>query len=113
MLAIVVCAVVLSLAYPVREYIAEHREIDELEATNAQVAAQVRRLEAEHRELATPSYVEQLARDELHMCFPTQTCYVVVLPARHHAATTAAPAGSPWYELLWKSVKEADKAQPR
>jgi cell division protein FtsL len=109
-LAIVVCAVVLSLAYPVREYIAEHREMDELEATNAQVAAQVRRLEAERSELATPAYVEQLARDELHMCFPAQTCYVVVVPTRHHAAASAVPAGSPWYELLWKSVKEADKA---
>ena len=31
-LAVVICAIALSLAYPVREYIAQHRQIDQLEA---------------------------------------------------------------------------------
>lgn len=111
-LAVVVCAVTLSLAYPVREYIAERREIDQLQAGNAQTAAKVRQLEAERYKLSSPTYIEQLARDELHMCFPTQVCYEVIFPARKHPAGTAKPA-APWYELLWKSVKEADKAPAR
>ncbi len=112
-LAVVVCAVTLSLAYPVREYIAERREIDQLETGNAQTAAKVRQLQAERSELSSPTYIEQLARDELHMCFPTQVCYEVIFPARKHAAGTAAPATAPWYELLWKSVREADKVPAR
>lgn len=112
-LAIVVCAVTLSLAYPVREYIAERRQVDALEASNAQIAAQVRQLEAEQRELASPTYIEQLARDKLHMCFPTQTCYEVIVPGRRTGTAARAPATSPWYELLWKSVREADKASAR
>jgi cell division protein FtsL len=112
-LAVVVCAVTLSLAYPVREYIAEHREIAQLETGNAQTAAKVRQLQAERYELSSPAYVEQLARDELHMCFPTQVCYEVIFPARRHADRTAAAATAPWYELLWKSVREADKAPAR
>jgi len=31
-LAVVVCAIALSLAYPVREYIAQRRQIDQLQA---------------------------------------------------------------------------------
>lgn len=112
-LAVVVCAVALSLAYPVREYIAERRQMGQLEARNAQIAAQVRQLEARQRELASPSYIEQLARDKLHMCFPTQTCYVVVLPKRQTGTAVRAPATLPWYEVLWKSVREADKAPAR
>jgi cell division protein FtsB len=112
-LVVVVCAVTLSLAYPVREYVAERREMDALEASNAQIAAQVRQLEAQQRELASPTYIEQLARDKLHMCFPTQTCYEVIVPGRRTGTTGVAPATSPWYELLWKSVREADKATAR
>jgi cell division protein FtsB len=112
-LAIVVCAVTLSLAYPVREYIAERRQVDALEASNAQIAAQVRQLEAQQRELASPTYIEQLARDKLHMCFPTQICYEVIVPGRRTGSAGVAPATSPWYELLWKSVREADKAAAR
>lgn len=113
-LAVVVCAVALSLAYPVREYMAERRQIDELQASNAQIAAQVRQLEAQRRELASPTYIEQLARDKLHMCFPTQICYEVIVPARRgRPAAHAAAASTPWYELLWKSVREADKAPAR
>lgn len=111
-LAVVVCAVALSLAYPVREYIAERREIDQLQTSNAQIAAQVRRLQAERRELASPRYIEQLARDKLHMCFPTQTCYEVVIPSHRHGQP-AATSTEPWYALLWKSVKEADQVSGR
>jgi cell division protein FtsB len=109
LLAVVVCAVALSLAYPVREYIAERRQIDALQASNAQIAAQVRRLEAERRELASPRYIEQLARDNLHMCFPTQTCYEVITPSHRSGRPSAPAATEPWYALLWKSVRKADK----
>jgi cell division protein FtsB len=113
MLAVVACAVTLSLAYPVREYIAEHREIDQLQASNAQIAGQVRKLQAERRELASPRYIEQLARDKLHMCFPSQTCYEVITPPRRRGHVAAATVTEPWYALLWKSVREADQAPAR
>ncbi len=112
-LAIVLCAISLSLAYPVREYIAEHRQIDQLVAQNAQLAIAVRKDKAERRALASNSYVEQLARDKLHMCFPDETCYVVITPARRHGRTTAAPSGSPWYGRLWDSVREAGRPAAR
>jgi cell division protein FtsB len=112
-LAIVLCAIALTLAYPVREYIADRRQIDQLAASNARLAQQVTHLRAEARSLGTSAVIEQEARDDLHMCFPAQTCYEVIPPASGHATARAKPAGSPWYGRLWASVQKADGRQAR
>jgi cell division protein FtsB len=108
-LVVVICAIALSLAYPVREYIAERRQINQLDAENAQLATRVARLRAEQQQVTSPTYIEQQARDQLHMCFPTQVCYVVVDPTRQHGAAARSEATIPWYAVLWASVREADK----
>ena len=107
------CAIALSLAYPVREYIAERRQIDQLQAQNAAIAAQVRYLKQEQRALTSPSRIEQVARDTLHMCFPSQTCYDVITAARPRAGAWVQQAATPWYRLLWDSVRKADGAPSR
>jgi hypothetical protein len=70
----------------------------------------VRRLQAQDRRLSSTSYVEQQARDRLHMCFADQTCYVVI-PGRKPAAVAAPkrPTVEPWYEKLWGSVRAANQ----
>ena len=113
MLAVVLCAIALSLAYPVREYIAERRQIDQLQAQNAAIAAQVRYLRQEQRSLISPGRIEQVARDTLHMCFPSQTCYEVITPAKPQAGVRVPQAATPWYRLLWDSVRKADGAPAR
>ena len=113
-LAVVICAIALSLAYPVREYIGQRRQIDQLEAQRQTLEGQQNRLEAQHRKLTGQAYVEQQARDRLHMCFPSQTCYLVIPP--RHSAGLAAPARgpvTPWYERLWHSVHAANQASAR
>jgi len=40
-LAVVVCAIALSLAYPVREYIAQRRQIDQLQAQSQATTAEL------------------------------------------------------------------------
>jgi cell division protein FtsB len=112
-LAIVLCAITLTLAYPVREYIADRRQIDQLAASNARLAQQVKHLRAEAHSLASPTVIEQEARDDLHMCFPEQTCYEVIPLASRHAKAGAKPAGSPWYGRLWASVQKADGSPAR
>lgn len=108
-LAVVLCAIALSLAYPVREYIAQRRQIDELLMQQRRIAAQARNLRAQRHALTTPAYIERVARDELHMCLPTQTCYVIV-----GATSSQAKNGirrsviTPWYERLWSSVQQAN-----
>jgi cell division protein FtsL len=111
LLAVVLCAIALSLAYPVREYIAQRRQIDQLEVQREAIAAKLGALQKEQKELGSNAYVEQQAESKLHMCLPKQTCYVVISPQPSRPKVTAAQApGKPWYERLWTSVQQADKA---
>jgi cell division protein FtsB len=113
-LAVVLCAIALSLAYPVREYIAQRRQIDQLQAQQQATAARLAGLRAEQRRLTSNAYVEQQAEDRLHMCLPTLTCYVIINPPPRSAPAAKTPdAGPPWYERLWHSVREADKEPGR
>lgn len=113
-LAVVVCAIALSLAYPVREYIAQRRQIDQLVAQQQGMLAQLGTLERRQRRLHDPAYVEQLARDKLHFCLPGETCYVIIGRPRHGAAPAAQGAATtPWYERLWHSVQHADRGGSR
>src|ERR1700752_4290296 len=71
-LAVVICAIALSLAYPVREYIAQRQQIDQLLAAQQSISDQVKALQTQYGRLSQTWYMEQEARDELHMCFPQE-----------------------------------------
>jgi cell division protein FtsB len=111
-LAVVICAITLSLAYPVREYIAQHRQISELGAQQHSLSVQLGRLHHQQQQLNDPAYIEQLARDELHDCMPRQTCYVIIngKPAPGLIEPKVA-APSAWYDRLWQSVQQADQVK--
>jgi cell division protein FtsB len=108
-LAVVICAIALSLAYPVREYIAQRRQIDQLLDRHSQIDLRLKKLEQQRQRLNDPVYIEQLARDRLHMCLPTQMCYEIISPARGSAkSATAQQDAVPWYARLWSSVQQAN-----
>lgn len=111
-LAVVICAIALSLAYPVREYIAQRQQIDQLLAQQQTLSAQVQALQQQDTKLSQTWYIEQQARDQLHMCFPDEQCYEVVSgqPPRSSASSKQAPS-DPWYDKVLQSVKRAD-AEP-
>jgi cell division protein FtsL len=114
LLAVVICAIALSLAYPVRAYLAQRQQIDQLVAQQRTMLAQVKNLEAEKAKLAQTSYIEQLARQELDMCFPGTQCYIVEgsqpLPG---VAQPQKAEPSAWYAKLWQSVQQADASPAR
>ena len=108
-LAVVICAIALSLAYPVREYVAQRRQIDQLVAEQQTMQAQVKGLEAEQVRLSDRAYIEQLARQDLDMCFPGTQCYVIEGgPSLAGGAAAKRSGPAPWYDKLWQSVKQAD-----
>ncbi len=110
LLAVVMCAIALSLAYPVREYIGQRRQIDQLLVTQQSLSQQVKNLQAEQRKFSDPSYIEQQARDQLHYCMTGEKCYVIIgnspAPDAGPARTTSATS---WYSKLWGSVQKADQ----
>jgi cell division protein FtsL len=111
-LAVVICAIALSLAYPVREYVAQRQQIDELVAQQQMMQAQLKNLTGERDKLYDPAYVEQLAGEKLQMCFPSAQCYVIEngqsviggAPSPHR------PGPAPWYSKLWHSVQQANES---
>jgi len=112
-LALVICSIALALAYPVREYIAQRRQIDRLLDQRHQIGTRLKSLQQEQRRLKDPVYIEKLARDRLHMCLPTQMCYEIISPASKGANGAAAQRDSePWYAKLWSSVQQANKPIP-
>ena len=112
LLAVVICAIALSLAYPVREYISQRQQIDQLVTQQRSMLAQVQRLQAQQAKLSSPPYIEQLARQELDMCFPRTQCYIV---EGGRSPLITAPVQQPgrasWYETVWHSVQRADAAR--
>jgi cell division protein FtsB len=116
-LGLVVCALVVSAALPLREYLSQSGQIaaaqHELRAREQRVA----QLEQQRRLLQDPSYVKKLARERLHYVMPGEIPYVVLsatpapaaagAPARSGVAATGPEA--PWYSQIWGSVRAADK----
>ena len=113
-LAVVICAVVLSLAYPVREYLAQRQQIDQLVAQQQTMLTQVKNLQAQQAKLSERSYIEQLAREELDMCFPGTQCYVIEgSQPLTNGTRPQQPGPAPWYAKLWRSVEQAGAGPAR
>jgi cell division protein FtsB len=110
-LAVVACAIALSLAYPLREYIAQRREIAQLRVQQRQSQEQVDQLAQQKQRLGDESYVRGEARRRLHMCDPGAKCYVVLGGGQGDGGTgdRGASATPPWYVTLWRSVDAADR----
>jgi cell division protein FtsB len=114
-LGLVLCAMVLSAAVPLREFLAQRSEITRTAAAQSEQRGRVAALEARQQQLRDPAYVEQVARERLHFVMPGETVYVVLRPGEAPAPAAergeAAPTGPerPWYGQLWDSVEAADR----
>ncbi|MBB5956318.1 cell division protein FtsB [Saccharothrix tamanrassetensis] len=110
LLAMVVCALALSIAVPLRTYLAQREELREVNASQETLRAEVGQLEQRKRELADPAHLEAEARRRLHYVRPGETPYIVQLPGDaerklEEERPAAAPAADKaWYEQLWDSV---------
>jgi cell division protein FtsB len=116
-LGLVLCALVVSAALPLREFLSQRADIRHLQQSQAAARARVASLEAQKARLEDPDYVAALARDRLHFVRPGEIAYVVIAPTAPPVApadarrAVSAPPGpeAPWYSQLWGSVRSADR----
>jgi cell division protein FtsB len=118
LLALVLCALVVALAYPMRQYIAQRSDIADQRREAQQAEKKVEQLREEKARWEDPDYVRARARDRLHYVLPGETGYEVAAPpptaadpsAQHRATDDDAAAHRPWYDNLWDGVDQADAA---
>jgi cell division protein FtsB len=110
-LAVVVMAVVLSLAVPLRSWV---RQADD----NAKIAADIETREARVSQMQDrleqwkdEQFVERQARARLHYVYPGETGYTVVdqggaVATQIPPPTAADISSQSWYQRLWSSVEQ-------
>ncbi|MFF0437173.1 septum formation initiator family protein [Streptomyces sp. NPDC004327] len=109
-LALVVCSLVVALAYPMRQYVSQQGEIADQERKAADAAKRVEELRDEKARLQDPAYVRRLAREHLHYVLPGETGFTVNDPdARTRPRTDQGGTDRPWYDNLWDGVDSADR----
>ncbi|MCP9958698.1 MULTISPECIES: FtsB family cell division protein [Streptomyces] len=109
-LALVVCTMVVALAYPMRQYVSQRAEIAEQERLAEEAAARVERLRDEKARLQDDAYVMRLARRHLHYVMPGETAFTMNDPeAAQRHRTDQGGDGRPWYSTVWDGVDRADR----
>ena len=115
MLALVVCLLAISLAYPLREYLSQRGDIADYRATVAEQEKRVAELQQQHERWNDEAYVEAQARERLHYVMPGETSYVVLESEDKppsDGVVEAVPSETrkrPWFTDLWHSVELAGR----
>lgn len=111
-LILVLAALVVTLAIPLRAWLAQRADIAALEDEVAQARERVAGLEAELKDWDDPAFVIAQARSRLHFVFPGEVGYVVlgeddrpVVPQAQSESDESA-----WYSRLWESTRQADRS---
>ncbi len=107
-LLVVLGALALTLALPIREWVSQRMEISRLEASVAATQQGVVDLATEQERWQDPAYVAAQARSRLHFVLPGEIGYVVIGANDTPVATAAAGEERSWWSGLWDSVRVAD-----
>lgn len=113
-LALVICSLVVALAYPLRQYISQRSDIADQRRQAERARERVEELRDEKARWQDPAYVEQQARRHLHYVRPGEVGFTLpgmddrAGPERGHRDHGG--AARPWYDNLWDGVDRADRA---
>ncbi|MFI6288415.1 septum formation initiator family protein [Streptomyces sp. NPDC051018] len=109
-LVLVVCSLVVALAYPMRQYVSQRGDIADQRDRMAEAEQQVERLRDEKARLQDEMYIRRLAREHLHYVLPGETGYTMIDPeAEEKRRTDEGSADRPWYSNVWEGVDNADR----
>ncbi len=109
LLALVVCSLVVALAYPIRQYVSQRAEIADLQKERQQARERVEQLRDLKARWQDDAYAEQQIRQRLHYVMPGETGFVVIDPdAARQSHTDLGSSDRPWYTNLWDGVDKAD-----
>lgn len=109
-LVLVVCSLIVALAYPMRQYVSQRGDIAEQEQLTREAAKRVEELRDEKARLQDDAYIQRLAREHLHYVMPGETGYIMTDPwAAEERRADQGAADRPWYSNLLDGVDSADR----
>ncbi|MGH1555881.1 FtsB family cell division protein [Streptomyces sp. L7] len=109
LLALVLCSLIVALAYPIRQYVSQRAEISDLERQQEQARQRVEQLRDLKARWQDDSYAEQQIRQRLHYVMPGETGYIVIDPdAAKQSRAELGAADRPWYSNVWDGVDKSD-----
>ncbi|MGW1766612.1 FtsB family cell division protein [Streptomyces sp. NPDC002073] len=114
LLALVLCTLIVALAYPMRQYVSQRSDIAEQQRTADEARERLEELRDEKARWQDPAYVEQQARKHLHYVRPGEIGYTVIDPEAAEAERRRAGEGAsdrPWYSNVWDGVDKADRPE--
>ena len=108
-LALVVCSMVVALAYPIRQYVSQRAEIADLQQEKQEARRRVEQLRDLKARWQDDAYAEQQIRQRLHYVMPGETGYIVIDPdAAKQSRADLGAADRPWYSNVWDGVDKSD-----
>ncbi|MGN9756660.1 FtsB family cell division protein [Streptomyces sp. SD31] len=111
LLALVLCSLVVALAYPIRQYVSQRADIADMQRQKKEAAKRVEQLRDVKARWQDDAYAEQQIRQRLHYVMPGETGYIVIDPdAAKQSRTELGAADRPWYTNIWDGVDKADAA---
>jgi cell division protein FtsB len=109
LLALVLCSLIVALAYPMRQYVSQRAQISDLQQQQEQASKRVEQLRDLKARWQDDSYAEQQIRRRLHYVMPGETGYVVIDPgAAKQSRADLGAARRPWYANVWDGVDKSD-----
>ncbi|HEY2794439.1 MAG TPA: septum formation initiator family protein [Micromonosporaceae bacterium] len=107
-LCLVLLALMLAYAYPVRLYLKQEAQIQQLQTAQAAQRARIKSLTQQTIEWNDPAYIKAQARARFFMVPPGTKTYVVQTPTPTTPPSGAKTASTPWYGQLWQNIRGAD-----
>jgi cell division protein FtsB len=114
-LALVLSALALAYAYPLRTYVEQRIEINRLEAEQSAQAERIEELAAERVKWEDPEYVKAQIRSSLLLVPPGEDLVIVIDendPKHTGGADDAEQADQTWYDELAATFEDADQLDP-
>ncbi|WP_369235742.1 septum formation initiator family protein [Streptomyces sp. R21] len=111
LLALVLCTLVVALAYPIRQYVSQRAEISDQQREQQQARQRVEQLRDLKARWQDDAYAQQQIRQRLHYVLPGETGFIVIDPdAAKQSRTDQGAADRPWYSNVWDGVDKSDAA---
>jgi cell division protein FtsB len=110
-LILLVIGLIFAYAYPVRVFLAQESQIEQLENQQREQRQRIQDLNARVAQWGNDDFVIAQAASRLHLVPKGHLLYVVGTE-ESSTATRTTPDDAPWYDQVWSGIQAADNPPP-